>query len=203
MPAHHLPMLFETVVARACRIVPELSHVDPARLFVCVRKLPPTRLGQTVGLRYAGLSVDGREVLYVVTFSARLLSSAFADRMALETVMHELWHVAEACDGTIRPARHGKRFDATVRTLCDAYLQNGGPSLPPIGREERVRVRRLRGRTVLERTTTLAKLIPATKRYACPAGHVVVRNRRLSRPSSCATCSPTFDRRFLLSPVSD
>jgi predicted SprT family Zn-dependent metalloprotease len=33
----------------------------------------------------------------------------------------------------------------------------------------------------------------------CPAGHRVTRHRRPGRPQSCATCSPTFDTRFLLS----
>ncbi|WOF22424.1 SprT-like domain-containing protein [Microbacterium betulae] len=32
----------------------------------------------------------------------------------------------------------------------------------------------------------------------CPAGHVVYRHRRPSRPSSCVRCARTFDRRFLL-----
>ncbi len=214
--AHHLPNIFSSIVGTACRVVPNLSHVDPTKILVCVRKLPPTRLGETLGLRqakarrghdavFSTMSVGGREILYVVTFNVSLVSTATPPRQALETVMHELWHLAEECDGTIRPVRHGKGFDASVAALHDAYVSVGGRPVPTFDPHARVRLRHLAGKSrrridadLRERTAILSKLIPTTIAYACPRGHEAIRHRSLSRPSSCAICSPTFDPRFLL-----
>lgn len=237
MDAHHLPNIFSSIVATACRVVPNLSHVDPSTILVCVRKLPPTRLGETLGLRqakarrghdplFSTMTVGGREILYVITFNVSLVATSAPPRQALETVMHELWHIAKECDGTIRPVRHGKGFNATVAELHDAYVSVGGRLVPTFDDHARVRLRHLRGKgrpgvlsvrrglsaatipkawksewteeDVRERTTTLAKLLPPTFLYACPAGHSVTRHRLLTKPSSCAVCSPTFDPRFLL-----
>ena len=149
------------------------------------------------------MEIDGREVLYVMTFSAGLLAEGTGrPHDPLDTVMHELWHVHPACDGTIRPMRHGATFDAIVRTLRRQYLRNGGEALPALPQETRVRLRHFKNRRRLdalcERTVLLAKLVPRAVTYVCPAGHVVVRGRRLARPSSCSVCSPRFDPRNLL-----
>ena len=216
MDAHHLPNIFSSIVATACRVVPDLAHVDPSTILVCVRKLPPTRLGETLGLRQASrrqrravafpaMVVDGREILYVITFNVSLVSTITPPRQALETVMHELWHLAEECDGTIRPVRHGKGFDASVAVLHDAYVSVGGRPVPTFEAHARVRLRHLAGRSrrrtdvpLRERTAILSKLLPTTIAYTCPRGHEAIRHRRLSKPSSCAICSPTFDPRYLL-----
>jgi len=224
----HLPNLFETVVRRACVLVPKLAHVDPSKILVLAYKLPPTRLGQTIGFRQQRRPMRAAEsdALYAISFSARLVaagclpagrqagSSAYNNRTvlgehdALDTVMHELWHVSDACDGTIRPMRHGATFNAIVRTMRRTYLNAGGESLPMLEHDVRVRVRQMDRRPRLgmeiktrERVTTLARLIPSTVTYSCPFGHVATRHRRISRPSSCATCSPTFDPRYLLREV--
>lgn len=241
MDAAHLPNLFASAVERACRTVPALAHVDASRIAVLAYKLPATWLGETIGLReakrtrvfdpvFSRMTVDGREILYVVSLSARLLArGSVREHDALDTVMHELWHIAPECDGTIRPMRHGAAFNAQVRALRAAYLANGGEPLPTLDHDARVRVRhfdsRLRPgvlyvrrgapvparierwkpvwdeRDVRERTTSLFRLLPKMLRYVCPAGHVMTRHRKLARPSSCATCSPRFDKRFLLRPL--
>lgn len=208
MDVVHLPTIFENVIARACQALLELSHVDVSKIFVLVHRLPPTRLGQTIGLRQQQrtLAVEGHDVLYAVSFNTRLLIPAAArEHDALDTVMHELWHVAEACDGTIRPMRHGKTFDAIVRTMRRKYLRAGGEPLPVLDHETRVCMRQFARRareSILfepyERVTTLSRLVPPTFIYTCPADHITIRHRRLSRPSSCAQCSPRFDMRFLL-----
>lgn len=212
MECVNVPRLFEDAVRRACALVPELSHVDPSRILVLAHKLPPTRLGETIGLHESQRAVvGGRETYYVMRFHARLLCDGSAGpHDPLDTVMHELWHVGLACDGSIRPMRHGSTFDAIVRTLRREYLKNGGEPLPRLSPETRVRIRHFATRRLprgwneshlRERTARLSSLVPSVVRYACPSGHVVVRNRRLSRPSSCATCAKTFDPRFLLRPV--
>lgn len=207
MPVYSLSEIFEDAVRRACGLVPQLSHVDPSRVIVLAHRLPPTRLGQTIGFRHGRrpLRAEGTDALYAVSFSARLLAAQGGTREhdALDTVMHELWHLAEACDGTIRPMRHGRTFDAIVRTMRRAYLRAGGEPLPTLSRDARVVARYLGRREgdafpIRERVTTLARLVPATREYVCPFGHVVVRHRAIGKPSSCARCSPVFDRRYLL-----
>lgn len=220
MEAVHLPNLFETAIRQACAVVPQLAHVDPARILVLAHKLPPTRLGQTIGFRQQRRAVraEGSDALYAIGFSAGLLSVTPAagsgdpayDRefLALDTVMHELWHVAPACDGTIRPMRHGATFDAIVRTMRRAYLKKGGEPLPVLSHDARVLMRQMDRRArfgealrVRERVTTLARLVPTMVEYMCPFGHVTARHRRLSRASSCAQCCSRFDARYLLRPV--
>lgn len=226
MDAVHLPNVFETAIRRACAVVPQFAHVDPARILVLAYKLPPTRLGQTIGFRQQRRAVraQGYDALYAIGFSASLVAAGSGsphevlakwgdsahgkEFVALDTVLHELWHVAPACDGTIRPMRHGKTFDAIVRTLRRTYLKNGGEPLPVLAQDARVLIRRMDRRARLgaqlgvhERVTTLARLVPTVIEYACPFGHVTARHRRLSRPSSCAQCCPKFDTRYLLCPV--
>jgi len=206
-----LPNLFEETARRACLMVPRLAHVDPAKILVLAHRLPHRRLGQTVGFRAQRRLVRavGSDALYAMSFSARLVAlGSVREHDALDTVMHELWHVAEACDGTIRPMRHGVTFDAIVRTMRRAYLRAGGEPLPELAHDVRVRVRQMGLRAdasgafdVRERITALGKLVPVTIEYVCPFGHVVVRSRRLARPSSCASCSKRFDPRFLLQPL--
>lgn len=212
MEAVHLPNIFETVIRQACAVVPQLAHVDPARILVLAHRLPPTRLGQTIGFRQQRRAVraEGSDALYAIGFSARLVARGAGEHDALDTVMHELWHVAPACDGTIRPMRHGVTFDAIVRTMRRAYVKKGGEPLPTLTHDARVLIRHMDRRARLgaelgvhERVTTLARLVPTMVEYACPFGHVTARHRRLSRPSSCAQCCSKFDARFLLKEKSD
>lgn len=217
MEAIHLSSVFESAVRRACEIVPRLAHVDPKTILVFAHKLPPTRLGQTIGFRQQRreLRVKGSDALYAIAFSAQLVAEGtpgirgkypVLNELALDTVMHELWHVAEACDGTIRPMRHGATFNAIVRTMRRAYLKNGGEPLPSFAHDARVLIRQMDRRPrfgdelgVSERTTTLGRLVPSTIEYVCPNGHMTSRHRRIIRDSSCAQCATRFDRRFLLS----
>ena len=73
--------------------------------------------------------VDGREMLYVLTFCLpRFLDQPFREKLV--TVFHELYHVGPAFDGDLRrhPGRyavhsHSKDgYDARMAELVDAYL---------------------------------------------------------------------------------
>ncbi|QEL13705.1 hypothetical protein [Limnoglobus roseus] len=73
--------------------------------------------------------VDGREMLYLVTFSLpRFLDQTFEDKLV--TVFHELYHISPAFDGDLRrlPGRyevhsHSKHaYDQHMLTLVRAYL---------------------------------------------------------------------------------
>jgi hypothetical protein len=151
-----LPHLFERTITQACTLVPELRHVTPDSILVLVDRLPPRRQGQTVGLRNARggrayeavfprVTFGGRDIRYLMAFHPRICvaDSGFpCDPIA--TVIHELWHIAPTCDGTIRRARHGRRFNAIVQRLSERYRTAGGEELPTMSREQSVLLRRWR-----------------------------------------------------------
>jgi hypothetical protein len=108
-----------------CRRVPELSHIDPNRVLFCISRsravgthgtyarIAPLRFaeGRTeVTLRrsrfletyrHTPLLHEGREILYLIYLMVpRFLRLSFEQK--LSTVLHELYHISERCDGDIR-----------------------------------------------------------------------------------------------------
>ena len=133
--------------------LPELGHIRPECLLFCLaRSRAPGTCGvhaRIVPLRFAGGSHEqtrrrgryletftlpplvhqGREILYLI----HLLVPRFlrlSGREKLATLIHELYHVSERCDGDIRrfPGRnyaHGtsrKGYDRRVAELLSRYL---------------------------------------------------------------------------------
>ncbi len=138
------------------RRLPELGHIDPERiLFTLARSRADGSHGlqaRIVPLRFAGGGLErvrrrgryletlrippmvheGREIFYLITLLVpRFLRLSFEQRLA--TVIHELFHVSEACDGDLRrfagrrfahgPSRQG--FHARMESLAEAYLALG------------------------------------------------------------------------------
>jgi predicted metallopeptidase len=136
------------VVARC----PELEHIDVSRLLFAVTQ---ARNGQRHGLqarvtplrfrhgelvrRRQGVTyqvqryvVDGRDMLYLVTFCLpRFLDQSFDDKFI--TLFHELYHISPAFEGDLRRLggrcavhSHSKRaYDAHMAQLARAYLAGG------------------------------------------------------------------------------
>lgn len=144
---------FESVISQAPELLPELAHIVPSRILVLVHKMAAARQGQTMGLRQARggrvyeavfpeVRHEGREVLYLVSFNPRIcVADAAVPCDPLETVMHELWHIAPACDGTIRRAKHGKKFNAIVKRLAQTFRERGGRDLPTLTPDATVALR--------------------------------------------------------------
>lgn len=132
--------------------LPAFAHLDPARLLVTLtaaRKPGPFGLqARCTPLRLRGgadtkrirgreyrvqrYTLDGRELLYLVTF----VVPRFLDLPAREkliTVVHELYHIGERFDGDLR--RHAgrcyahtgskRKYDAAMGKLVDEYLATG------------------------------------------------------------------------------
>ena len=129
--------------------MPTFATLDPKRLLItCTPCRNRSRFGvqaRVTPMRFRGGAltrrmrgvlygvqryyVDGREALYLVTFSLpRFLDQSFEDKLV--TVFHELFHISPACDGDLRrlPGRyevhsHSKdAYDAHMLTLVRAYL---------------------------------------------------------------------------------
>jgi hypothetical protein len=144
----HIRRLCRDVVART----PELGHIDASRLLFGMTQ---ARSGRSYGLqarvtplRFRGGSltrrrrgvcyqvqryyVDGREMLYLVTFCLpRFLDQAFDDKFI--TLFHELYHISPAFEGDLRRhegryelhSRSKREYDAHMADLARAYLSNG------------------------------------------------------------------------------
>lgn len=132
-----LPDLFEETIRAAARLR-GLRHVDPAAVLVMVHPLKADRLAMTEGFRHARVGPSswpvfpvvtyrGVEKLYAVSFQPWLLCrDVERNDDPLSTVLHELWHIAPACDGTLRRAKHGPRFNQTVESLRRTFIDRFG-----------------------------------------------------------------------------
>ena len=132
---------------------PELHHIIPEKLLVCVSTGRTSRGGSLAKihpLRFAGgeksvrtrrgrrrvlctmpsITHRGEEMLYVIYFLIpRFLELSFREKMI--TIFHELYHISPACDGDIRrfPGRnyaHGsstKAYNLLMGQLVDRYLE--------------------------------------------------------------------------------
>ena len=145
---NHVRLLCADVV-RHCE---ELRHIDVSRLLIGVlqarsgrrhglqARVTPLRFhGGALTRRRDGVPyqvqrffVDGREMLYLVTFCLpRFLDQDFDDKFI--TLFHELYHIGPAFDGDLRRHdgrcalhSHSKRlYDSHMAALARAYLSNG------------------------------------------------------------------------------
>jgi len=140
------------LTADVVRHCPDLQHIDVSRLlfgFTQARsgrahglqaRVTPLRFrhGQLTRRRH-GVTyqvqryiVDGREMLYLVTFCLpRFLDQKFDDKFI--TLFHELYHIGPAFDGDLRRHdgrydlhSHSKRlYDEHMAKLAKSYLSNG------------------------------------------------------------------------------
>jgi hypothetical protein len=141
-------------IARRC---PELAHVDVSRLLIGATqarnghahglqaRVTPlrfrngslTRQRRGVAYQVQRFFVDGREMLYLMTFCLpRFLDQNFDEKLI--TVFHELYHIGPTFDGDLRRHQgryaihsHSQRcYDQHMAHLARAYLTSGpDPSL--------------------------------------------------------------------------
>ena len=152
----HLPFDFCGHVRRLCadvvRHCEELRHIDVSGLLIGALQARSGRRhglqARVTPLRFRGgaltrrrdgvayqvqrLFVDGREMLYLMTFCLpRFLDQDFEDKFI--TLFHELYHISPAFEGDLR--RHAGRcdlhtqskrlYDEQMAHMARAYLSNG------------------------------------------------------------------------------
>lgn len=146
-PSINLTERLELIVHDLCLRIPEFSHINPRRLLVCVArtrsartdgafaKIIPMRfpdgspLKRVKGQLYALPqipSADG-DILYLIyLYLPRFFQQPFERRLL--TLVHELYHIAPAFDGSIRlfgARAHGasrEQFNDRLQPLIDGYL---------------------------------------------------------------------------------
>ncbi|MGL4942855.1 MAG: hypothetical protein ACRC46_06665 [Thermoguttaceae bacterium] len=139
-----------------CFRLPELRHIDMSRVaigFSQTRHSEPVGVfASTVPLRFAGGSSeqtrrghrwriqrlvrsDGVDYLYLISIAVpRFIDLRLTEK--LETIVHELYHIAPDFSGDLRRFRgrffaHGasqKRYDAAVRRLLEKWLGTDPPA---------------------------------------------------------------------------
>lgn len=152
-PAIDLSAACAALAEDICRRVPELGHIDPQRMLICLSRsraggdhgvyarIAPLRFdagaqektrrrGRYVEtFRMPTLTHEGRDILYLIYLMVpRFLRLSFEQK--LTTLIHELYHIAEACDGDLRrfPGRnfaHGSSrqgYNRIIARLQQQYL---------------------------------------------------------------------------------
>jgi predicted metallopeptidase len=121
-------LLFSVIQARGGRRCGLQARVTPLRF----RHGALTRRRRGVDYQVQRFFVDGREMLYLVSFCLpRFLDQDFDDKFI--TLFHELYHIGPQFDGDLRRHdgrcalhTHSKRlYDSYMAELARAYLSNG------------------------------------------------------------------------------
>ena len=136
---------------------PEFSHLVPARVLVVAGEARRASRGSVKPLAFARaksrdhsgvrkpvVRVEGRRMLYCVTLRPLFFRDSRPEQR-VETLLHELYHVSHAFDGTLDPARRharlGRKFTRKFRPLVRRYLRDCPPDvLAPFAHHGPVRV---------------------------------------------------------------
>lgn len=128
--------LLEDIAARS----PELSHIRPSRILVIAGEARRASRGTVKPLTFANgksrdpdtgfrrpiIRINGRKVLYTITLRPLFFRDADA-AMRIGTILHELFHISKAFDGTLSESRRhaamGKDFSKALRPIVRRYLK--------------------------------------------------------------------------------
>ena len=136
---------------------PEFAHLIPARVLIVAGEARRASRGSvkplafararsrdSTGARKPVVRVDGRRMLYCVTLRPLFFRDARPEQR-IETLLHELYHVSPAFDGTLDPSRRhtrlGASFSRTFRPVVRRYLRQCPPEvLAPFAHHGPVRI---------------------------------------------------------------
>ncbi|MFM2152030.1 MAG: hypothetical protein RL199_465 [Pseudomonadota bacterium] len=131
----NLSRLVRLVIRDVARRMPEFAHVRAERILVVAGEarrrsratVRPLRSPVTGARGRPRIRFRGREVRYVLTLRPLFFRDSTVDER-LATVLHELFHLSPAFDGTLAPSRRhgalpGPAFDALLDPLVGRYLE--------------------------------------------------------------------------------
>ncbi len=128
VPRPNATLLCRRIVADMSRKLPELSHVQAARILVVAGE---ARRGSRATIRPLGnggaqVALKGKRALYCVTLRPKFFRSSTPEQR-VETLLHELLHISAAFDGKLHAERrHAKlskgNFEALLGPLVRRYL---------------------------------------------------------------------------------
>jgi len=122
---------------------PEYRHIQPGRVLVVAGEARRASRGTVKPLTFArGASrdgsgrrkpvvrVNGKRMLYCITLRPLFFRSARPDQR-VETLLHELFHVSPAFDGTLDPMRRHARLGDSFRRRFQPALRRYLKECPP------------------------------------------------------------------------
>jgi hypothetical protein len=159
-PRRNVSRAVRLLIRDIARRLPELSHVRADRILVVAGEARRASRATIRPLRFAHgrrLSPDGtrrrprvsfctRRILYVMTLRPLFFRMSTPEKR-VETVIHELFHISQAFDGSLDPARRhsalkGPGFEHALRPLVKRYLAGcSDKALAWVGLNEEVLVR--------------------------------------------------------------
>lgn len=139
-PATRRPNVSRAVrqlIRDVARRVPEFAHVKADRIVVVAGEARRASRATVRPMRFAdgartkgtrrkpAMHFRGHDILYVITLRPLFFRTGTAEKR-IETVLHELLHLAPAFDGSLDPARRhhssGDGFESALRPLVKRYL---------------------------------------------------------------------------------
>src|SRR5919197_2378593 len=103
-PRPNATLLCRRIAADMAKKLPELSHIEPARiLFVAgeARRASRATIRPLAGSR---VSLKGKRALYCVTLRPKFFRASTPEQR-VETLVHELLHISAEFDGRLHPER--------------------------------------------------------------------------------------------------
>ena len=118
------------------RVLPEMAHVRAGRVLFIAGEARRGSRATIRGLKASGAPVvklRGKRVLYAITLRPKFFRGSSPEQR-VETLLHELFHISDAFDGTLAEERRHSRmprrkFDAQLRPLARRYLAKGDAAL--------------------------------------------------------------------------
>ena len=151
-PSLNITEELEQLAADLCARLPEFAHINPRRILFCLSRARQNSLGGTfakiipmrfqdasplktyAGKQYALPQIPTAEgdILYLIyVYIPRFFTQPFERRLL--TLIHELYHIAPAFDGTIRRVgarAHGasrEQFNSNLQPMVERYLASHPP----------------------------------------------------------------------------
>lgn len=132
-PRLNATQLCRRIAADISRKVPELSHIQAARILFVAGEARRSSRATIRPLGKSRVSLKGKRALYCVTLRPRFFRSSTLEQR-VETLLHELLHISAEFDGKLHPQRRhavlpGVKFRAVLRPLVRRYLNSADPEL--------------------------------------------------------------------------
>lgn len=132
-PRPNATLLCRRVVADMAKKLPEMAHVNAARILFVAGE---ARRGSRATIRpLAGsrVSLKGKPALYCVTLRPKFFRSSTPEQR-VETLVHELLHISAEFDGKLHQGRRHAtlskgKFEALLRPLVRRYLAEADTAL--------------------------------------------------------------------------
>src|SRR5436305_2846563 len=119
-------LLCRRIVADMARKLPELSHIQVARILFVAGEARRTSRATIKPLLGARVSLKGKRALYCVTLRPKFFRASTPEQR-VETLLHELLHISAGFDGRLHAGRRHSalskaKFEALLRPLVRRYL---------------------------------------------------------------------------------